>query len=591
MTSAIPWFDSGGGSPSFSLDLQDSIVAAFASGSGTPTYSRASVATQRDFENLYRTALSGEARFQGARRVYNKIAYDSLSALTSGTGTAVVTANYAAAPDGTVTAFRLQATRGSGFGLAASGPGGTSGYSNPHTSAHSIYMKSNTASSQSVGLGSSQGANAIVTVTTAWKRFAYNEALNNNVDGTYIGAIGASDATLDILYVWPQEEDITGVTITAPSEYVSSGVLSAPYHGAGVDGVKYFSTLNGNTVASNVVTEATGAPIVTGASGVAANAPVDARGPFGYLAEGAATQLVTPTASIRDMTDASWVAGATMTVAKNAIGADGTANGASTLTGGAVEATNTILQTLVAAASSRTNSALVRLVSGTGPVYLMQGATASADLFSSLNTSTYSLLELNASVLNVAFGFKLGVNTVIEVDMNQFEALAFATSRILTAGATREVDALSFPVTGNISGTNGTAYAEFTTVTVPSAAGVSLVSSNNGGTEGVPLGAILGTQEKLFMYDGTSTGVLSSVITRPVVSVMKVATSWGGSSWSGSVGGVVVSASTFDGNLNLTSSISIGSDENATGMTFGTIRKVRIWTVAKTAAQLAQMTT
>lgn len=33
------------------------------------------------------------------------------------------------------------------------------------------------------------------------------------------------------------------------------------YHGAGVDGVKYFTTQNGNTVSSNVVTEATGAAI------------------------------------------------------------------------------------------------------------------------------------------------------------------------------------------------------------------------------------------------------------------------------------------------------------------------------------------
>ncbi len=34
-----------------------------------------------------------------------------------------------------------------------------------------------------------------------------------------------------------------------------------PYHGACVDGVKYFATQNGNTVASNVVTEATGASV------------------------------------------------------------------------------------------------------------------------------------------------------------------------------------------------------------------------------------------------------------------------------------------------------------------------------------------
>lgn len=40
-----------------------------------------------------------------------------------------------------------------------------------------------------------------------------------------------------------QIEDITGQSILAPAEYVSTNVLSAfPYHGAGVDGVKYFDT-------------------------------------------------------------------------------------------------------------------------------------------------------------------------------------------------------------------------------------------------------------------------------------------------------------------------------------------------------------
>jgi len=48
-----------------------------------------------------------------------------------------------------------------------------------------------------------------------------------------------------------------------PDEYVSVDVLSSPYHGAVVDGVKFFSTENGNTVSGNVVTEATGAALST----------------------------------------------------------------------------------------------------------------------------------------------------------------------------------------------------------------------------------------------------------------------------------------------------------------------------------------
>jgi hypothetical protein len=68
----------------------------------------------------------------------------------------------------------------------------------------------------------------------------------------------------------------------------------------------------------------------------------DAGGPFGYLAEGARTQIIAATADIRDMTTANWTLGATMTRNRNQVGADGAANSATLLTGGAVAATNII---------------------------------------------------------------------------------------------------------------------------------------------------------------------------------------------------------------------------------------------------------
>jgi len=38
-------------------------------------------------------------------------------------------------------------------------------------------------------------------------------------------------------------EDVTGQSVQTAAEYVSTNVLNAfPYHGAGVDGVKYFDT-------------------------------------------------------------------------------------------------------------------------------------------------------------------------------------------------------------------------------------------------------------------------------------------------------------------------------------------------------------
>jgi hypothetical protein len=69
--------------------------------------------------------------------------------------------------------------------------------------------------------------------------------------------LSTSGDSIDIRY--PQLEEVTGQDITAPSEYVDSETD----YGAGVNGVRYFSTENGNTVASNVVTEATGAALTT----------------------------------------------------------------------------------------------------------------------------------------------------------------------------------------------------------------------------------------------------------------------------------------------------------------------------------------
>lgn len=37
-------------------------------------------------------------------------------------------------------------------------------------------------------------------------------------------------------------EDVTYQSVLLPAEYVSTNVLSSPFHGAFVDGVKYFNT-------------------------------------------------------------------------------------------------------------------------------------------------------------------------------------------------------------------------------------------------------------------------------------------------------------------------------------------------------------
>mgnify|MGYP001617388397 CR=1 FL=1 len=220
----------------------------------------------------------------------------------------------------------------------------------------------------------------------------------------------------------------------------------------------------------------------------------------GYLSEGARTQLVTPTAAIRDMTGAAWVK-TNVTAAKTATGIDGAASSATRLTAGAIG--GSILQTLVAAASTRTYSVWLRRVSGTGTVTISQGATT-LDVTASLNSSTYTRVELSASVLNAAFGITFGTSgDVIEADFNQFEAGSFASTPIDAAGAARNADVLTYPTTGWLNASSGTLYAEYNIFAVNVGLNNRIFSLDDGSaSEAIVLDTQSGTNARLVVEDG-----------------------------------------------------------------------------------------
>jgi hypothetical protein len=115
------------------------------------------------------------------------------------------------------------------------------------------------------GGDASATTNITAAVTTSWQRIATNTVTAAGGGSNSLGII--VQVSGDAFDIWQgQLEEVNGSNQN-PSEYVSVGVLASPYHGANVDGVKYFKTLNGNTVAANVVTEATGAQIPAGGIG------------------------------------------------------------------------------------------------------------------------------------------------------------------------------------------------------------------------------------------------------------------------------------------------------------------------------------
>jgi hypothetical protein len=162
----------------------------------------------------------------------------------------------------------------------------------------------------------------------------------------------------------------------------------------------------------------------------------------------------------RDLANAAWVK-TDVTAAKDALGADAVASGATTLTASA--ASGTVLQTVTAASAERTFSAYVRRVTGTGTIEMTMdnGTTWTAITL----TSAYQAVRIpSVTNSNPVIGFRiLTSGDAIAVDFTQLEAGAVRTSPIPTTSAsvTRNADVISKTgVSGFIGKTEGTLYAE-----------------------------------------------------------------------------------------------------------------------------------
>jgi hypothetical protein len=299
----------------------------------------------------------------------------------------------------------------------------------------------------------------------------------------------------------------------------------------------------------------------------------------GYFAEGLGTQLVTPTAAIRDMTNAAWTA-VGITPTKTATGIDGVPNACTTLT--CTAPGGSILQTLVAAASSRTYSIFLRRVSGNGTIVIQQGATTQ-DVTAQINTVTKTRVWLNASILNSVFGIVMGTaGDVIEVDVNQFEPLTptqIPTSPMASTGVARsDWDTLSFPSAGNISGTQGTAYAE---VVMPNIV-------NNNWFLGSGNAALYHMASKLTLFDGTSNRSGNTFI--PSQAVQKIAFSWGGATSQTALNGVASAVLGFDGDMGFSAAALFIAASGSGNQPNGFMRNIRIFPTQFSGAQLATLT-
>lgn len=233
-------------------------------------------------------------------------------------------------------------------------------------------------------------------------------------------------------------------------------VLDFALHEA-IGATTLFSYDAGDTVAGSAFTRSTSAKYRNSA-GIVATAAIDVIRDAHYdasdltanspstLLEGAATNVVIHNRDLSPTTGATWTR-TNMTVTKNQIGADGTANGACALVADAANAT--VTQQVTLASSQRAMSAYVFRGVGTGPVEMTtDGGTTWTPI---TLTGGYTRVRIPAQTLaNPNFGFRIVTSgDAIGVDFVQNETGAVPTSPIetTTVAVTRGADLYSLPFT------------------------------------------------------------------------------------------------------------------------------------------------
>jgi hypothetical protein len=140
----------------------------------------------------------------------------------------------------------------------------------------------------------------------------------------------------------------------------------------------------------------------------------------------------------RDATQTEWVK-TDITAAKDQTGIDGEANAASSLT--ATADGGTCIQTITLASGARTGSVYLKRLTGTGIVQVsLDGTTWST---ADLSTDEWRRIVLSGTVTNPVVGIRLATSgDAVAMDFGQVEDEGFATSPVLTEGATatRAVD-------------------------------------------------------------------------------------------------------------------------------------------------------
>ena len=429
---------------SFVLNLQNSIIPSVALGGSTLNFSRASGATLSDFEGLVHTDIqSGEVRFGGARRVRN-LSLGNSDTLSSGQNTTGGTTFTAFSSGGMVGNAYTQVTTGSGT-LSSSIVGQSIGFVAGHSYRVSFDVQYvGGAAKSTINVVLNDGSN-FLPMTTSWQRIS---VIITSAGGEQLRIDRSPTANAIYNIGRLQIEDVTGLSNQNPSEYVNTGVLSAPYHGANVDGVQYFSYFNQNTVDSSGIVSAS-SPLVPITSATAK---------FGINTYNSGDYFSTPSSSnlnptgdmslVADIAPESWTPAITnVIVNKDAISATTRSWSASIQTNGAIRFSYSLDGTNII---SITSSVATGFAAGTRHKILIEreAATGYVRFYTSDDRVTWTLLgtqqsgtagAIYASTTQINFGNLTGSSLVFNGRFYDNE-LWWGLLNTNSAGATLKMD-------------------------------------------------------------------------------------------------------------------------------------------------------